>query len=327
MLLRGLFCLFICLSSAETPCQNTLSCAKSPDVVDCQTFGGEDWSNGTVLPSFEVFDSLLFDKDCWSNDFDFILYLLGRRDWQECLFLLDQVSLSSVDVADSVNYLRGWILYNKKELLMSANHLLQVSAASPVYKKSLFFGAYNLAHSGLVAESMNVLDAVEFEHDSMHEAMRNFQLSGLSLLERQYDRFDHHAASFTGGFHAMAREEGQMKLYSQTLIGMPVRSPVVAGLMSAAVPGLGKVYAGKTAEGIAAFFYSLTFGATAYDFYRNSGPRSFLFIASASVAGAFYLGNIWGSVVAVDRHKRELYHEIDQRILFDLHIPLRNAYN
>lgn len=125
----------------------------------------------------------------------------------------------------------------------------------------------------------------------------------------------------------MAEEEARLLAYRESLLQAPVRSPFMAGLLSAAVPGLGKVYAGKTAEGIAGFIYVAAMGATAWDFYRGAGPRSALFILSASITGVFYLGNIFGSATAVRRQQNELNHEMDQRILFDMHIPLRNTFN
>jgi len=51
-----------------------------------------------------------------------------------------------------------------------------------------------------------------------------------------------------------------------------------------------------------------------------------LFILSASAAGAFYVGNIVGSATAARRVNQEFNHEMDQRVLFDMHIPLRNAF-
>ena len=52
-----------------------------------------------------------------------------------------------------------------------------------------------------------------------------------------------------------------------------------------------------------------------------------MFILSSALATIFYAGNIWGSAVSVKRIQAEKKYEMDQRILFDMHIPLRNAYN
>lgn len=260
-------------------------------------------------------------------EIDFVRYLMSRNDHNEALFLLEDLHHLSPSQADTVAYLKGWALYQQKVLFPSAMALLKVSDQSPYYLKARFFAAYNMAHSGHAARGRQILGSLAGLPDGVPRAMKNFQLGGMALLERDYAAFQTHASSFSGAYNALASQEPRLIDHYQALLEVPDRSPFVAGLLSAAVPGLGKVYAGKTGEGIAGFLYTLSFGATAYDFYRGAGPQSALFIISASVAGIFYIGNIWGSMVAVNRIKQEFHYEIDQRILFDLHIPLRNAFN
>lgn len=260
-------------------------------------------------------------------EIDFIRYMMSRGDHNEALFLLEDMQSLTPSQADTVAYLKGWALYQQNVLFPSAMALLKVSEQSPYFLKSRFFAAYNMAHAGHVSRGRQILGSLAGLPDGMHQAMQNFQLGGMALLERDYTSFQTHVMSFTESYQAFARQEPRLVDHYQALLDVPVRSPFIAGLLSAAVPGLGKVYAGKTGEGIAGFLYTLSFGATAYDFYRGAGPQSALFIISASVAGIFYIGNIWGSMVAVNRIKQEFHYEIDQRILFDLHIPLRNAFN
>ena len=260
------------------------------------------------------------------KELDFILYLVSRDDYTESLFLLERLGHAG-HWADSVNYLKGWILYRQMELAASAASLLKVSAESPVFHKAHFFGAYNLAHTGNLTQSVSILEDLPVERGSMYAAMKRFQLSGISLLRRDFGSFGEHANGFTGGFHVMARQESRMLQHYDALINTSPKSPFLAGMMSAALPGLGRVYAGKPAEGIVSFLYMAAFGFTSYDFYRGGGLRSPLFIISATVTSVFYAGNIMGSVVAARRVNNEFRHEMDQRILFDLHIPLRNAFN
>ncbi len=260
------------------------------------------------------------------EEFDFILYLVSRDDYAESLYLLERLEPVG-RWADSLNYLKGWVLYRQKELEASAASLLRVSGESPVFHKSRFFGAYNLAHTDQLSQSVSVLEGLKVENESMLAAMQRFQLSGVSLLRRDFVGFKEHAEGFTGGFHVMAQQESRMLQHFDLLKSTRSKSPFLAGMMSAAVPGLGRVYAGKPAEGIVSFLYLAAFGFTSYDFYRGGGLRSPLFIISATVTSVFYAGNIMGSVAAARRVNNEFRHEMDQRILFDLHIPLRNAFN
>jgi hypothetical protein len=259
------------------------------------------------------------------REMEFVRYLVARGDLDEAVFMLNRMQGTTRD--DSIHYFMGWILYQQKELLPSATHLLKVSDASPLYLKSRFFGAYNLAHMGMLPEAVSVLEAIDPEPGSLLAGMKGFQLAGMALLQNDFGRFSLHSETFDEAPHLFAGEAVRMMEHRDALRQFPARSPLIAGALSAAVPGLGKIYAGKTAEGIVGFLYVAAMGATAWDFYRGAGPQSALFILSASVTGIFYLGNIWGSAVAVKRQQNEFRHEMDQRILFDMHIPLRNAFN
>ena len=228
---------------------------------------------------------------------------------------------------DSIYYLRGWVMYRQKNLELSARKLLMVSDESPVFHKSHFFGAYNLAHSGQHQEAKHTLEQIPTEGGSMLEAMQRFQLSGVALLRNDLSEYQKVASEFNGIFHVMAQQERNMEMHRQRIENTRIPSPALAGILSAAVPGLGRVYAGKNAEGIISFLYLAAMGLTTYDFYRGGGAGSPMFIISASVTGFFYAGNIYGSAIAARRVNQEFRHEMEQRILFDMHIPLRNAFN
>ncbi len=261
------------------------------------------------------------------KEIDFILHLIAREDFDAGLHLLDRLDKVDGALKDSVNYLSGWGMYRQKNLEMSALKLLKVREESPVFYKSRFFGAYNLAHVGRHQHAQNTLTQIPVTPDSMHEAMQRFQLSGVALLQNDFDTFHKHASLFDGRFHVMAQQEHNMLMHRQRFEATRTPSPFLAGMLSAAVPGLGRVYAGKSSEGIISFLYLAAMGLTTYDFYRGGGAGSPIFIISASVTGIFYAGNIYGSAVAARRVNQEFRHEMEQRILFDMHIPLRNAFN
>lgn len=284
-----------------------------------------------------IFDTVLHKKE-WQlfndaddqkmrKEIDFILYMMGRGDLQESLFLIRSIREPGIEWQDSLHFLTGWVHYLRKDLQASAGYLLRVSPESPVYHKSAFFGAYNLAHTGNTSGAAAVLSSVEAEFGTMPYAMRHLQMSGVALLDRNFELFAQHSGGFSGHYHVMAAEERRMLQHYERLRNIPGKSPFVGGMLSAAIPGLGKIYAGKTGEGIVGFLYVAALGLTSYDFYRGSGAGHPLFILSATVTGIFYFGNIMGSAAAVRRSNNELKHEMDQRILFDMHIPLRNAFN
>jgi TM2 domain-containing membrane protein YozV len=256
----------------------------------------------------------------------FVNHLLSRGSYNEASFVLETIIPENRFQEDSLNYLTGWVLYSLKDLDASVFYLRKVNPDSPFYKKSTFFAAYNLAYLNQIDSSRIFLNRFSESESNTIRAMENFQRAGISLLDRQLDDYRNYSSSFNGAFGVMSREEEKFNEYYERIKSQPKRSPVVAGLMSAALPGLGKLYAGKPAEAISGFLYVGAMMATTYDFYNRQGLKSPLFIISAGLTSIFYIGNIWGSAIAVNRTKQEFNYEIDQRILLDMHIPLRNLF-
>ena len=261
-----------------------------------------------------------------SAELRFINHMLSRQNYNEALFLLENLQTETNDQKDTVNYLIGWTLYGRKELKPSAHFLSLVSENSPWFEKSRFFAAYNHAYLRETKKSQELLGLFNDDFSEQIVSMKNFQLAGITLLERKLDEFENLAENFTQNFSITASEERRLNEYYNRISEQPSRSPFVAGVMSAAVPGLGRIYAGKTAEGISSFLYVGALLATSWDLYNRLGGNNPFFIISASLSGVFYIGNIWGSAVAVNRVQREFNYEMDQRILLDMHIPLRKLF-
>jgi TM2 domain-containing membrane protein YozV len=272
------------------------------------------------------FSGKIIGQENVSSELRFINHMLGRQNYSEALFLLENLQTETTGQKDTVNYLIGWTLYGRKELKPSAYYLSLVSENSPWFEKSRFFAAYNHAYLGETKKSREFLGFFSEDSSDQVGLMKNFQLAGMALLERELDEFEYHAENFTGNFSITASEERKLNEYYHRISEMPTRSPFVAGIMSAAVPGLGRIYAGKTAEGISSFLYVGALFATSWDLYNRLGGNNPFFIISATISGIFYVGNIWGSAVAVNRVQREFNYEMDQRILLDMHIPLRKLF-
>lgn len=296
--------------------------------IQASAVNGLHPSTGTfLLFDTPVGNAAFGDVDPVRKEVSFINYLIGREDFEESFFLLKQLNASDPVWSDSLNFLKGWVLYRQQQLQPSAAYLLNVSENSPLFFKARLFGAYNLAHTGSYAQARMLLEKLPAEQGSMPDAMRHLQLGGVALLENDLDRYLVHSNEFSGNFHVMARQERLMDQHFMAMSDRRQASPALAAVLSAMVPGLGRVYAGKPAEGVVSLLYLAAFGFTTYDFYRGAGPESALFIISASFTGIFYAGNIMGSALAARRTNNEFRHEMEQRILFDMHIPLRNAFN
>lgn len=74
------------------------------------------------------------------------------------------------------------------------------------------------------------------------------------------------------------------------------KSPALAGIMSAIIPGSGYVYSGKLKEGISAFSVNLLLGVGIYYLILNGNYSSA--VLTSFITAPFYIGNIVGSINA-----------------------------
>lgn len=96
-------------------------------------------------------------------------------------------------------------------------------------------------------------------------------------------------------------DRGAQKLRAVAVEGQKItyKSPALAGIMSAVVPGSGKMYAGRWNDGIYSLVLVGLLAYQSYDSFRDHGIESTKAWIYTSVGSVFYLGNIYGSVIAV----------------------------
>lgn len=92
----------------------------------------------------------------------------------------------------------------------------------------------------------------------------------------------------------------------------PYKSPTKAAIMSAIIPGLGKVYASEIGDGITAFLFTGLFTYLAVDkFQRDQKTSAWLYTA---LAAFFYGGNIYGSATAVQNYNASIKFNFDSEV-------------
>lgn len=267
-------------------------------------------------------------RHSFSEDIRFADYLFGESQYEDAALLLSEMDSARLSPSqlDTLHYYLGWIFYNQKKLEASAFHLLKVSSISPYFLKARFFGAYDKAYLGRLDTAEHILQTLPAE-DTFITVAANFELAGIALLDRDYKSFDYHSARFNGQLYATAEQEKKLLTYKRSLLSLHRRSPVVAGLLSAVVPGTGKMYAGKVKQGIGSLLPIAGLGVVTWELYRKGGFENPLLYVFGSAFTVFYVGNIWGSVVSVKITRHEHEKIIDQHVLLDMHIPLRTLFN
>ena len=258
-----------------------------------------------------------------SFDLKFINYLIDKGEFEDAIHVCNQCASGTNSAAgDSLLFFKGWSFYSIKSLDSASLFLSGVSRSSKLFSKASFFSAYCNAFQGRYVPAKQILSEVSAT-DSLFYGLKNFEMAGISLLERDLKSFEIYSSGFSHSHFAYAGEEENLKKYYHNLKTHHYKSSALAGMMSAIVPGLGKIYAGRTAQGISSMLVTLTMGAMATENIIKSGwqsPQSILFSGLFTV---FYIGNIYGSVFAV-KYVNNLYDQtINGHLLLDLHLPLR----
>jgi len=104
-----------------------------------------------------------------------------------------------------------------------------------------------------------------------------------------------------GGFH---EQDGRLIDHPTTHLNASTKkSPVVAGLLSAILPGSGRMYAGRWFDGFMGFLMFYITASSAMDASKSdhSYQKSFYY----SMAGIFYLGEVYGAYRTAKYYQRQ----------------------
>lgn len=258
---------------------------------------------------------------------NFVNHLLNNKLYDEAILVLRQkVAVASEENADSLNLLIGKTYYTLQQLPSSISFLDRVTNNNEtLFSEAKLFSSFNEAYLKRFPQAYNKLVTTSFKN-SKFEELKSFQLSGIFLLLNNFQGFDSLKTFVKSETPLIQLQYKNFKDYRQRLAEEQQKSSVKAGLLSAIVPGLGKVYAGRRGNGLYVFLISSLLAAQTYEAYRKDGIASARFIIYSSLFSSFYIGNIWGSALAVRVVRNEKVAAIHEQILFDMHIPLRTIF-
>ncbi len=102
----------------------------------------------------------------------------------------------------------------------------------------------------------------------------------------------------------------------------PNKNPVLAGIMSAIIPGSGKMYVGEWGDGIMALVTTGLFAFLAYDNFRaDHNTRAWIF---TGLGAFFYAGNVYGSVAAAQIYNAKIAFEFEDGL--NLYLEQKNYF-
>jgi len=253
---------------------------------------------------------------------DFADHLYNQGDFGRAISEYQRyLFTASVGEMYHAHYRVGASLMQLDEYRRAPSHFLRAARHTehPALRDSAYVGYLGgLLAGGRTAELFNAADTLNF---SSHSSQRRlYQISALAHLrqgawsaaEQSLERIPPPAAEKG---NLVAARISELAARGQHL---PRKSSWLAGTMSAVVPGTGKMYAGRTSDGL--YSLALIGGASwlAYRGFRDDGTSSVKGWLFGSVGAVFYVGNIYGSVVAVRlynaNHEEDLQRDIEAQI-------------
>lgn len=261
------------------------------------------------------------------SDLSFVQHLLDSREYSDAILVLQAMGTGRHTAAqsDSINLLLGRAYYLQEKIDSSNKYFELVRPESALFSQAgifLAFGKMYKAHNDEAEKqlkSMNPDDSVNIEFISYMRAVN-------ALISKDFSKYEALSRSFRFHCPASEWEQKQLPKWAGEQKKNKRKSPWLAGTMSALLPGSGKFYAGYRGQAIATLIPCLIFGAAGVESYFRSGTNSFPFIASTSLFGLFYLGNIWGSALSVKTLYEQNDREIRNHLLLDVQIPMHRLF-
>ena len=291
------------------------------------------WNIGAKCSRFVLVFFFLFNSSNYSSaqqnldhDLKFVDYLINQKMYREANYTLlsfKKPTLSTTELA-ALNYYNGLVAFFQNDTVTAIQSFDSVAKSSKFYNKSLIADSYcnMMKHNYLKAAIM--LNEVKSSNDYIIRSTSNLLLAANSLL------------SDGGTFYGVYRKDVDTtnsdlyvaannldKAYSEKNL-YKKKSPMIGGLLSAFVPGLGKWYAGKHGEAFGTLVPMVSFGLLAAESYHKGGVKSVGFLSFASLFSIFYLGNVWGSVSTVKIRNVSFEINYEKKIALNLRVSVRN---
>ncbi len=269
--------------------------------------------------------NLGYAQSQFSKDYEFLIHLESISSYNEGLVYLNNIKAkyTSQGQLDTLNFYQAKFEYFQKNRLQSISFFDKVSKENLGYwNASKFYSSLQFSYLGnydLASKSLTFTDSLS----SVLSELKNFELAGIALLSRDFDKYRTISNSYTSDHFQLKDHQIALDQTFKELQSQKNKSPFVAGMMSAVIPGAGKFYLGKIGQGTMSLMTTGIFALQAYEGFRKGGPKSPAFLIFGGLFSVFYIGNIWGSVVAVRVEQLSINESNDETILLHMHIPMR----
>jgi TM2 domain-containing membrane protein YozV len=259
-----------------------------------------------VLHSFgqgeKTTDSNLYN---FKNSNAFANYLLNNQDYENAILELTRLNfLNPSDDSVKFNLLYAYRQAGQLDQAQAFYSRLFPTKASAEVPKAFFYEYYKTL---LLTRQFETAYTITLSYPRLTAEERANQKLATLLLQAKWDEALKQS-------EADAVNDQLLLSYAREGAALEYKSPALAASLSTLVPGLGKIYSGRTADGILAFIFV---GANAYAAYRgfsSNGISSGYGWLFASLGTAYYISNIYGSYQAATFYNEHLNEHLQTKV-------------
>ena len=217
---------------------------------------------------------------------------------------------------DSLQFKVATSYYRMNEFSQAYIEFNKVHFNSEVYKQSQYEKLRSLFKSNMYS----------FMRSEIEKSTSNRSLNSLEILRLRNSTLllEKNRLPPKSNFISVFEKDDKNKLaeFYNWKLNPPYKSPIKAAIMSAIIPGSGKIYANEVGDGITAFLLTGLFTYLAVDkFQNNQNTSAWLY---TSIAAFFYAGNVYGSATAVQNYNAGIKFNFESEV--KLFINKRNQF-
>ena len=269
---------------------------------------------------FALLPDSAIGRDYYSpeNILKFADHLYQEKDYLRAAGEYQRYLLHSPQDADSLLYKIGLCYRLSGDTEKAISYFRKIAPRDSV-SPFRFTAAYQIAYTYFLdGQHENSLQHLNQILDDTKNAEEQGKLQILAAFNYLYQKRWSHAEHV---LDSMAARDENLNLTASSLsararegMNLPRKSPIMAGLFSAVIPGTGKIYCGEYGDGIYSLIITGITGWLAWDGFRENGIRSVRGWVFGSVCGVFYAGNVYGSAIAARIYNHRLEADLLERL-------------
>jgi TM2 domain-containing membrane protein YozV len=257
----------------------------------------------------------------------FYKHLVAQKETDLVFSYLNNCALNEKDTAtiDSIQFYIGKIFFNNKQFKESVTVFNKVSKQASLSNEALLYKAIGLVYLDS-SEKYIQNELLTLKGDTVLEQVKLITLASIALIYSNLKVYDSLVVKVQDSLFYY--NELQLSLNKWRIKAVKrKKSPLTAALLSALIPGMGKVYGGKPFDGLSTFLTHIPLGLILWESATNAGINSARFITFSAITSLFYIGNIFTSYLYINKHGKEENSAKKNEILLRCNIMLRNYYN